>query len=43
LDISVSGTTYTFHRGAYDNEELAKIHFSGPALMTITSFRTGRR
>lgn len=40
LDISVSGTTYTFHRGAYDNEELAKIHFSGPALMTITSFRT---
>eukprot|EP00438_Fugacium_kawagutii_P004578 Skav230703 [mRNA] locus=scaffold1495:415815:435421:- [translate_table: standard] len=37
------GETYVFHRGAYDNNELAKILFSGPAVVTITSFRSGWR
>jgi len=40
IDMTVTGSTYTFHRGAYDNDEMAKFHFSGPALVSITSFRT---
>ena len=40
IDMTVSGSTYTFHRAAYDNDEMAKFHFSGPALVSITSFRT---
>ena len=40
LDSNISGNTYTFHRGAYDNNEMAVVSFSGPATVWLTSFRT---
>eukprot|EP00930_Biecheleria_cincta_P062208 TRINITY_DN476_c0_g1_i4.p1 TRINITY_DN476_c0_g1~~TRINITY_DN476_c0_g1_i4.p1 ORF type:complete len:1532 (+),score=276.30 TRINITY_DN476_c0_g1_i4:320-4597(+) len=40
LNISNSGGIYEVHRGAYGNNEDARISLSGPALVTITSFLT---
>jgi len=40
LNMSNSGGIYEFHRGAYGNNENAKISLSGPALVTVTSFLT---
>eukprot|EP00931_Biecheleriopsis_adriatica_P022042 TRINITY_DN14269_c0_g1_i2.p1 TRINITY_DN14269_c0_g1~~TRINITY_DN14269_c0_g1_i2.p1 ORF type:complete len:1324 (+),score=272.48 TRINITY_DN14269_c0_g1_i2:183-4154(+) len=40
LNQSSSHGVYHFHRGTYDNDELAVISFSGPARVTITTFNT---
>jgi len=40
LDMNVSADVYTFRRGAYTDNEMAVISFSGPATIFVTSFRT---
>ena len=40
LETNSSGDVYKFHRGAYTNNEMAVISFSGPATVVLTSFRT---
>lgn len=40
VDTNITGDVYTFHRGAYTNNEMAAITFSGPATVWLTSFRT---
>lgn len=40
LEMAVSGDTYVYERKAYDNNEMARISFSGPATVVVTRFRT---
>ena len=40
LESNTTGDVYSFRRGAYTNNEMAVISFSGPATVWLTSFRT---